>query len=335
MANRYTNIIHWLTHDVGHKIKTIHPITGDASFRRYFRIETDTGCYILMDAPPENEPLDTYLNITTLFQQNDVIVPHIVAQDLQQGFLLLSDLGDNTLLRILTASNADNLYKKALQTLVNIQLCSTESYKLPRYDAHFMQREVNLFHEWFIEKQLKLSLSLSEEQLLNSTYQYIIDQVTRQPFCCVHRDYHSRNLLLVEQGDIGVVDFQDAVYGPISYDIASLLKDCYIDWPEATVQQWLNYYWHLIQETSLPTMHFSELKHGFFWSTYLRHLKTLGIFSRLNILYKKPSYLRHIPRTFNYLCHNESNDQALSTFHHFLTQRILPAIHKQSLEYAQ
>ncbi len=334
MANRYTNIIRWLTHDVGHKIKTIHPVSGDASFRRYFRIETEAGCYILMDAPPEHEPLDSYLNITTLFQQNNITVPQIFAQNLKQGFLLLSDFGDNTLLRSLTPSNADSLYKKSLQTLINIQLCPSKTHNLPAYDSEFMQRELQLFHEWFLQKQLNLQLSPSEEQLLNHSYQCIIDQVTSQAYCCVHRDYHSRNLLSLAEDHIGVIDFQDAVHGPISYDIVSLLKDCYIDWPEESVQKWLKYYWELAKATSLPAMNFDELQNDFFWAGYQRHLKAIGIFARLNILYKKPSFLRSIPRAINYLSPNHHYEQKLSNFYRFLQERILPAIRQQNIEYA-
>lgn len=280
---------------------TLAPASADASFRRYFRATFANRTLIVMDAPPGKEDCRPFLHISRLFEDAGTHVPHVYAQDLEQGFLLLSDLGNTTYLQALTAANARGLYDAATDALIRIQLASREN-ELPLYDEVLLMREMRLFPEWYIARHLGVTLSGAQNAKLETVFARIIANNLAQPRVYVHRDYHSRNLMKLEENNPGILDFQDAVYGPITYDLASLFKDAYIRWEEAEVIDWLVHYWEKARKTGLPVNNdFSEFYRDYEWMGVQRHLKVLGIFARLFHRDGKDGYLKDLPLVMAYL----------------------------------
>ena len=280
------------------------PASADASFRRYFRATFANGSTrIVMDAPPQHENCRPFLHIGKLFEDAGTHVPHVYAQDLEQGFLLLSDLGNTTYLQALSEGNADHakeLYGAATDALIRIQLASREN-ELPPYDESLLMREMRLFPEWYIAKHLNYTLDEKQSAKLETVFQRIIQNNLAQPRVYVHRDYHSRNLMVTEPNP-GILDFQDAVYGPITYDLASLFKDAYIRWEEAEVLDWLIRYWEKARKAGLPVhQDFADLYRDYEWMGVQRHIKVLGIFARLYHRDGKESYLKDMPLVMDYL----------------------------------
>lgn len=277
------------------------PASADASFRRYFRATfADGSTRIVMDAPPQHENCRPFLHIGGLFEAAGTHVPHVYAQDLEQGFLLLSDLGNTTYLQALTTGNAQKLYGAATDALIKIQLASQEN-ELPPYDAALLRRELNLFPEWYVARHLKVTLSEKQSAKLEAVFRRILDNNLAQPCVYVHRDYHSRNLMLTEPNP-GILDFQDAVYGPITYDLASLFKDAYIRWEEEQVMDWLIRYWEKARKAGLPVHDdFGEFYRDYEWMGVQRHIKVLGIFARLCHRDGKDGYLKDMPLVMDYL----------------------------------
>jgi len=300
---------------------SISVASADASFRRYFRATfTDGSTKIIMDAPPQHEDCAPFLHIGKLFEDAGVHVPHVYAQDLTQGFLLLSDLGDTTYLQALNAGNAKQLYGAATDALIKIQLASRPD-ELPPYDEALLRRELDLFPEWYVAKHLGVTLTDKQQATLEACFRRILANNLAQPCVYVHRDYHSRNLMVTElphlnplpggeeanvksnfQSLPGILDFQDAVYGPITYDLVSLFKDAYIQWEEAETLDWLIRYWEKARRAGLPVRpDFGDFYRDYEWMGVQRHLKVLGIFARLNHRDGKARYLNDMPRVFAYL----------------------------------
>jgi len=301
---------------------TLAPASADASFRRYFRATFTGGkTRIVMDAPPQHEDCRPFLHIGKLFEDAGTHVPHVYAQDLEQGFLLLSDLGNTTYLQALTADTARDLYGAATDALIKIQLASRDN-ELPPYDEALLLREMRLFPEWYIGKHLNVTLSDAQSAKLETVFARIIANNLAQPRVYVHRDYHSRNLMYIEPPlsnslpqagertneksnfltSPGIIDFQDAVYGPITYDLASLFKDAYIRWEEAQVIDWLIRYWEKARKAGLPVADdFSVFYRDYEWMAVQRHLKVLGIFARLYHRDGKDGYLKDLPLVMTYL----------------------------------
>ena len=273
----------------------IKPVAGDASFRRYFRAQVGAQSYIAMDAPPEKEDCGSFIEIATAFKNTSVRFPTIYFSDVSQGFLLLADFGDQQLLPLLSLETADRLYGLAMKTLGSMQAAATVK-NLPEFNDVLYWREFAIFSEWYLEKNLKKVLSTAEETVLREQYQLLIDAAKAQPQVFVHRDYHSRNLMVCDDGVLGILDFQDAVIGPITYDLVSLLRDCYIDWPLEKTEQWV---FDFYQQCNIST-DFSTFLRWFDWIGLQRHLKCLGIFSRLSYRDQKHGYLNDIPRVLNY-----------------------------------
>ncbi len=306
-----TNWLHSLYPDTPF---TLAIASADASFRRYFRASFPDGtARIVMDAPPEHEDCRPFLHIGKLFEGAGTHVPHVYAQDLEQGFLLLSDLGNTTYLQALNPDNAKALYGSATDALVKIQLASREG-ELPSYDEALLRRELNLFPEWYIAKHLNITLTDKQQKALEQVFCRILDNNLAQPRVYVHRDFHSRNLMYIETvaddfpgaQDIainpGILDFQDAVYGPITYDLASLFKDAYIKWDEELVMDWLIRYWESARRAGLPVhSDFGEFYRDYEWMGVQRHIKVLGIFARLFHRDGKEGYLKDMPLVFEYL----------------------------------
>lgn len=279
------------------------PASADASFRRYYRITfDDSKTLIAMDAPPQHEDCAPFLHVADLFTTAAVHVPAILTKDTAQGFLLLSDLGNTTYLQALSnnSADADNLYGDAVDALIKIQLASRDGV-LPDYDQSLLLDELNLFPAWYIAKHLHTALTADQKNVIQTVFDQILRNNLAQPRVFVHRDYHSRNLMVTAPNP-GIIDFQDAVYGPISYDLVSLFKDAYIYWEEERLLDWTIRYWEKARKTGLPVaLDFSDFYRDFEWMGVQRHLKVLGIFARLYHRDGKSGYLDDMPLVMNYL----------------------------------
>lgn len=277
-------------------------LAGDASFRSYSRVYTDQGSYILMDAPLGKESLGPFVAIAKSFLKLGVCVPDIIAEDDEQGFLLLSDLGDCLYLGILNSLTAPALYHQAFEALLKIQQCkAVEAYDLPIFNESLYRQEVHLFRDWYLNKHQQRQLSQKDIDILNRIDDVLIEDALAQPQVCVHRDYHSRNLLLLDQGGVGVIDFQDAVVGPVTYDVMSLLRDCYIEWPIEKVRSWALQFQQLaLAKGVLQEDNPEKFLKWFDWIALQRHLKCIGIFARLHERDNKSVYLEDIPRVKRY-----------------------------------
>ena len=302
---RQQQVTEWLRRQFPGETFTLAPASADASFRRYFRATfADDRTLIVMDAPPQHEDCRPFLHIAKLLEQAGTHVPHVHAQDLEQGFLLLSDLGNTTYLQALCEGDthtARELYNAATDALIKIQLASREN-ELPLYDEALLLREMRLFPEWYIARHLGIALNETQSATLEECFQRILRNNLAQPRVYVHRDYHSRNLMHVDENNPGILDFQDAVYGPITYDLASLFKDAYIRWEEAEIMDWLIRYWEKARKAGLPVREdFGEFYRDYEWMGVQRHIKVLGIFARLYHRDGKEGYLKDMPLVMDYL----------------------------------
>lgn len=322
---RQEQLTEWLSGLYPNEKFTIAPASADASFRRYFRATfADGTTKIVMDAPPQHENCEPFLHIGRLFEDAGTHVPHVYATDLAQGFLLLSDLGNTTYLQALTRDNAKQLYGAATDALINIQLASKRD-ELPPYDEALLRRELNLFPEWYIGKHLCVTLSDKQKAKLEEVFARILANNLAQPCAYVHRDYHSRNLMVTEPNP-GILDFQDAVYGPITYDLASLFKDAYIKWEEEDVMDWLIRYWEKARSAGLPVREdFGEFYRDYEMMGVQRHIKVLGIFARLYHRDGKDGYLKDMPLVMEYLvraCERYIDLKPLLNLLHELEQQV-------------
>ena len=278
----------------------LQPASADASFRRYFRVTDDSKSWIAMDAPPEKETLEPFIDVTERLLQVSVNAPKIYQRSLDKGFLLLGDLGNTPYLSALSNDQADSLYKDAFEALLKIQTADTTD--LPAYDEVLLQQEMSLMPEWFLSKHFDISLSDTEKQSLQSVFDQLIEMATQQPQVFVHRDYHSRNLMVTEENNPGVIDYQDAVLGPVCYDLVSLLRDCYIAWPEHQVREWVGTFQAMsFKHDLIPEIDEATFQQWFDWIGLQRHIKVLGIFARLNHRDGKAHYLEDLPLTLSYV----------------------------------
>jgi aminoglycoside/choline kinase family phosphotransferase len=284
------------------KPDSLRPASSDASFRRYFRVDAaDGGTLIAMDAPPPQEDVRPFVQVAELFAATGVTVPDILASDIEQGFLLLSDLGSTTYLKQLNADTAHKLYLDAIQALVQLQVRS-EPNRLPAYDRELLRRELMLFPDWYLAKHRHAALTDSQQADLERVFETLLANNLAQAPVYVHRDYHSRNLMVLAEGNPGILDFQDAVYGPITYDLVSLLRDAYIEWDEEMVLDWAVRYWELARRAGLPVAHdIDSFYRDFEFMGLQRHLKVLGIFARLFHRDGKDAYLNDIPLVMQYV----------------------------------
>ncbi|MFT3963088.1 aminoglycoside phosphotransferase family protein [Propionivibrio sp.] len=283
----------------------IEPASADASFRRYFRVMLDDGgTRIVMDAPPAHEDCRPFLRVAALFREAGVHVPEVYAQDLAQGFLLLSDLGGTTYLDVLDAATAPALYGDANAALIDIQRASRPGV-LPDYDRALLERELNLFPDWYVAKHLGAALEPDQAAALRGVFETLLANNLAQPRVFVHRDYHSRNLMAIAgayPANPGIIDFQDAVYGPITYDLVSLYRDAYVAWEEERELDFVIRYWEAARRAGLPVdADFDTFYRDYEWMGAQRQLKVLGIFARLCHRDGKDGYLKDMPRVLAYL----------------------------------
>ncbi len=295
----------WLTEILGAQTFTLTTASADASFRRYFRVHLDDfnghKTLIAMDAPPPQEDCAPFVKVAKLLLDAGLNVPQVIAQDLQNGFLLLSDLGDDTYLSQLNPANAPALYGAATDALIKLQLASKPDV-LPPYDEALLTREMNLFPDWYIAKHLGMALEANQDGALRASFELLNKNILAQTQVFVHRDYHSRNLMVTHENTPGILDFQDAVHGAITYDLVSLLKDAYIQWDEEQVIDLAVRYWEPAKKAGLPVPNdFSEFYRDFEWMGAQRHIKVLGIFARLYHRDGKEGYLKDMPLVMHYL----------------------------------
>ena len=300
---RLANIIDWLS-QLDHPktlTQTLRPASADASFRRYFRVDTHQGdSLIVMDAPPPQEDVRPFLHVASVFEETGVTVPKVLASDIERGFLLLSDLGSTTYLKQLSADTAHKLYMDAIDSLILLQTQSRPG-QLPDYDRALLHRELMLFPEWYISKHLKATMTVDQTEALTKVFDSLLANNLAQPPVYVHRDYHSRNLMVMDKGNPGILDFQDAVYGPITYDLVSLLRDAYIQWDEEMVLDWAIRYWERARRAGLPVNPDVDMFYrDFEFMGLQRYLKVLGIFARLYHRDGKDAYLADIPLVMDY-----------------------------------
>ena len=316
---RLDSAIAWLTSAGDRRWSEIASASADASFRRYFRVIDDEGrSAIVMDAPPLLEDVRPFINVLNLLVGGGINVPTLYASDLNQGFLLLGDLGRATYLQALEALAVGDatapqcagvrtvLFGDAIETLIRLQRIapSAAAVALPHFDAALLRREIDLFPDWYIDKHVAITLTDGERNALERIYALLIASALGQPAVLVHGDYMPRNLMAMPQGNPGVIDFQDAVIGPISYDIASLMRDAFISWEEPQIIDWTARYWQSARAAGLPVRDdFSEFYREFEWMGLQRHLKVLGIFARINYRDGKPKYLADAPRFLGYVRH--------------------------------
>lgn len=280
---------------------TLRPASSDASFRRYFRVDaTDGASYIVMDAPPPQEDVRPFIHVADVFGNAGVSVPKVLAEDRERGFLLLTDLGSTTYLHQLNADTAHKLYTDAIDALVVLQAQSQPDV-LPEYDRALLLRELNLFPEWYVAKHRGATLNDLQAAQLKKVFDTLLANNLAQAQVYVHRDYHSRNLMVLPRGNPGILDFQDAVYGPITYDLVSLLRDAYIQWDEELVLDWAIRYWEKARRAGLPVPpDVDSFYRDFEFMGLQRHLKVLGIFARLYHRDGKAAYLDDIPLVMEY-----------------------------------
>lgn len=292
----------WVKEQFPEKPFTLQPASADASFRRYFRVSFKDQTLIAMDAPPQQEDCTPFIQVAKILAAAGVHVPKIVAKNLDQGFLLLSDLGDTTFLQALNnqMDSADQLYGDAIDALIKLQL-SQQVEGLPGYDEALLLKELNLFPDWYVAKHLRVAITEKQQAVLQSIFTRIIQNNIAQPQVLVHRDYHSRNLMVTSPNP-GIIDFQDAVMGPITYDLVSLFKDAYIRWDEERILDWMIRYWEKARKAGLPVpTDFAEFYRDFEWMGVQRHIKILGVFTRLYYRDGKENYLNDLPLVMEYL----------------------------------
>ncbi|VVP36832.1 N-acetylmuramate/N-acetylglucosamine kinase [Pseudomonas fluorescens] len=279
---------------------TLTAASSDASFRRYFRWEGAGRSFVVMDAPPPQENCKPFVDIAFLLAKSGINVPKIYAEDLERGFLLLNDLGNKTYLDVIDSENADALFSDALQALLAFQQLPMVA-PLPSYDVALLRRELELFPEWYVKRELGVELDSTQQQQWQRISDLLIDSALAQPKVLVHRDYMPRNLMLSEPNP-GVLDFQDAVYGPVTYDVTCLFKDAFLSWPEERVRGWLESYWQQASALNIPVQpDFEDFLRASDLMGVQRHLKVIGIFARICHRDGKPRYLADVPRFFSYI----------------------------------
>lgn len=314
MDKRLSNLSSWLTDTLGLVIESIEPASADASFRRYFRVTINSEnkpenlnglptTFIAMDSPPEHEDNALFIQCTEVLDNCDLNVPSIYQSNLSQGFLLIRDLGTRVYQHDLNAQSADALYLDAAQALLKMQSGENKySSSIVKYSAEKLGSEIQLFDDWYIQHYHQSKLNANERAILESTSKLLIDSALEQPQVLVHRDYHCRNLLLTPTNNPGIIDYQDMVIGPITYDLVSLYKDCYIEWPRDQVETWVsNFQEQSLQHGIHNIKDSNQWLQWFDWMGVQRHLKVLGIFSRLYFRDGKDQYMQDMPLTYRYL----------------------------------
>ncbi|MFT5452828.1 MAG: aminoglycoside/choline kinase family phosphotransferase [Enterobacterales bacterium] len=331
---RFQALTQWCKSQLSDESIQLDVVSDDASFRRYFRIHANTAslnplCHqplIAVDAPPDKENSSKFIAIAAGLDAHGVKVPRIIKSSETQGFMILDDFGDDLLFSHLNDLTVDNYYQQAMQSLLHLKDCSSmTTYQLPAYNEQLLNSEMLLFSEWFLAKHLGFKEPKIKFPELDSVFKLLIQSAVDQPQVCVHRDFHCRNIMLLKTSELGIIDFQDAVLGPITYDLVSLLKDCYISWPREKVVAWVeDYYNHLVKAKHSEIDNVEQFIRWFDFMGMQRHIKVLGIFARLNYRDNKPAYLNDMPMTLNYLIECCSYYPEFKDFGESLKSKVLP-----------
>lgn len=334
MDQRLNSLIDWASTEIRRDANLeldaeVQMVSGDASFRRYYRMSFRDRSWILVDAPPDKEDNPRFIRIAQRWRASNVAVPDVVASDIDRGFMLVEDFGDHVFWSAVHDPECqpfmvDNYYRQAIDQLIHLQ--SLASGSLPPYDDALLHTEMNLFRDWLCEQQLGLTLSEAEQAMFDAVADFLASEALAQPVVPVHRDYHSRNLMVRPNGSLGIIDFQDAVAGPVAYDLVSLLRDCYVRWTPDMVGEWLAYYWKEARRQGVYLSDWPQLVRDFDLMGVQRHLKAAGIFARLHLRDGKAGYLGDIPNTCQYLLDVSSRYVELSAFHDWLESRIIPRL---------
>ncbi|NBX84404.1 MAG: phosphotransferase [Gammaproteobacteria bacterium] len=332
MLNRQDTLYEWLSHDCQLHIDHFHALPGDASFRRYYRLTghlpgQSTQHYIVMDAPTTHEKTNIFIDVAHLFKNFGLRVPEIIQQNSQDGFLLLEDFGDTLLLGQLNSQSVNHYYHLAMDILIQLQTQAIENkVSLPAFDQTFILQELQLFNDWFVKKHLQIELSSSEEDLLMNAFLNLSKQINAMSKTVIHRDFHSRNLMILNDDSLGIIDFQDAMIGPRTYDLVSILKDCYISWDVSLQKQWC---YDFYKKLNIST-DFNLFLREFTLCGLQRHLKVLGIFARLNYRDGKHQYLNDLPLVWHYMMEALGQLDEFQAFHHWIQERIAPIFEQQA-----
>jgi aminoglycoside/choline kinase family phosphotransferase len=309
----------------------LQSIASDAGFRRYFRFSSPSQ-WLAVDAPPQTEDSRQFVSLARYLSAHKVNTPSILAADENAGFLLVTDFGDELLYRHLTPATAVKRYQQTFNTLLSLQACPDQPALIPRYDRALLRRELEIFSEWFVGNLLGYSLSETEKFLLDNLFMELENSSLEQPQTLVHRDFHSRNLLLCGDGSLGVIDFQGALWGACTYDLVSLLRDCYIRWPAEKIKSLALAYRKTAIESGLLAADIDEQTYlrWFNWMGLQRHIKVLGIFARLNLRDNKPHYLKDLPLVIRYILEVATAYPELQPFAHWFCEKLLPLARQQS-----
>ena len=317
-------LIKWL--DILYPDQSFHlnELAGDASFRRYYRFSLNNQSLIAMDSPPDVEPLESFIKINQLLRTHDITTVEILAINLTDGFLILKDLGNELLSDHIQGPKVDMLYQNALDLLIKMQEIDNTKISLPHFSKSFMMSQMNLFNQWFVTQFLDISLLEHEQKIIQDGFEWITHQVFMQPYGMMHADFHSRNIMVCKNkhDNLAIIDFQDAMLGPYSYDLVSLLKDCYVEWPQHKRAEWLNYFYHHAHHLHCQTH--QDFMFGFEITGIQRHIKILGIFARLAIRDKKLRYIQDMPLAMKYLLSSLQQIEPLASFLNLISLRILP-----------
>ena len=329
MTDRHDLLQRWLTDILSTSSFNLRPASEDASFRTYHRLFLKNKTYIAMDAPPEHEDCKLFIKITKKLHACSLNVPVIHHVNIEQGFLLLSDLGDNLYLDALNDGSIYDLYSDAISSLVDMQNLANVG-GLNDYDSILLKDEMNLFIEWLVKKHLQIILSEKQKKDLDKLFGLLVESAEQQPKVFVHRDFHSRNLMVTKENNPGIIDYQDAVYGPISYDLVSLLKDCYIKWPQEEINKWVDFYLNVCNEKkSRIKINRDKFIKWFDLIGVQRHLKASGIFARLSHRDGKDNFLKDIPRTLSYILDLKDKHKELRPICILIEEIVLPKLEKE------
>jgi aminoglycoside/choline kinase family phosphotransferase len=332
VPERLEKLKHWLEAELDFREYTLNPASADASFRRYFRVTHEGESLIVMDAPPDREDSRPFIRISRMFFDVGLNVPAVIDENLEQGFLLLSDLGSRPYLDELNSESVERLYGDALGALATIQTCIPDQGVLPPYDRTLLLNEMELFREWLVGRHLEDAPDSAQTACMDAAFVQLADNALEQPQVCVHRDYHSRNLMLTKRNNPGILDFQDAVIGPVTYDLVSLLRDCYIAWPRSQVEDWVCGYQELALQSGILQEEHEDPVRFLRWFDLMgmqRHLKAAGIFARLNHRDGKPGYLGDIPRTLGYVVEVAARYDELAAFGEFVATAVMSRLDSQ------
>lgn len=314
---------------------TLSVIAGDASPRRYFRLALPSGNYVVVDAPPATEKNEAFVGVARLLASAGVKVPAVLAVDFERGYLLLEDLGDQLLLPLLDGDSVDALYAQAFAALAKMAAANTTGSGLGDYDVALLSEELGRFQAWFVRELLGYAPGEDELAQLDRLSARLVESALQQPRVLVHRDFHSRNLMLADGGELAVIDFQDAVVGPITYDLVSLLRDCYIHWPASQVRGWALAYHELLSARGLVAdLDQQQFLRWFDWMGLQRHLKVLGTFARLYLRDGKAAYLDDLPLVIHYVVEISAKyaheEPTFAEFSEWFTRCLSPLIAQQS-----